>query len=1394
MGTAQLTSAGTAVLKFRPGIGSHSYKAVFVGTYLGLRSSSSASALSVTATGKHPTTTAIARQGLEGDYTLTAAVAGYVNTLGLASPTGTVSFLDTSYGNVVLGTAELGTDAAGLGWTNPQSPATGYRPHSVAVGDFNGDGIPDLAVANESGTLTILLGNGDGTFTATAVSPATSGFSVAVGDFNGDGKADLAVANPGNYPYDIDGTVTILLGNGDGTFTAGASLATGHQPNSVAVGHFDYSGVADLAIANVGSNTVTILMGNGDGTFTAESSPTTGDEPNSVAVGDFNGDGAADLVVTNYNSPPTILLGNGDGTFTAAPSPAAAYPNNSVAVGDFNGDDIPDLALATVGEFPQCCTPGTVTILLGNGDGTFTAAAVSPTAGAFPYSVAVGDFNGDGNADLAVVNESSNTLTILLGNGDGTFTAAASPTTTSPATGFISPDFVAVGDFNGDGDADLAVANYYSYLDSSVFTVTVLLAELTQTATVTASGISLVDTGLHAVEASYPGDGSYSSSISGTIPLFGPPRSTTTTLAVTSAGAPTTSVAAGSVVTLTATVKVGAAAVTAGQVNFCDATAAHCTDIHLLGTEQLTSTGMAALKLRPGMGSHSYKAVFVGTGTDASSFSGGALLTVTTTGKRPTTTAIAYNGSEGDYTLTATVAGYVDTLGLASPTGTVSFLDTSKGNALLGTAALGLGEVALNWAESQTPGTDSQPSTVAVGDFNGDGKADVAVANYGGDTITVLLGNGDGTFTAASVNPATGYLPLSMAVGDFNGDGKADVAVANYGDNTVTVLLGNGDGTFTATSVSPATGNGPISMVVGDFNGDGKADLAVANYFDNTVTVLLGNGDGTFTATAVSPATGSRPNSIGVGDFNGDGYQDLAVANLGDGTVTVLLGNGDGTFTAAASPATGSGPTSIAVGDFNGDGRADLAIAIANDYSSTVTILLGNGDGTFTAAPAIPALFVGPQCVVVGDFNVDGKADLAVANYNSGNFGGMTILLGNGDGTFTATAVSPATGESPYSAAVGDFNGDGVPDLAVANGLISMVLLTELTQTTTAIASGISPVGPGLHQVDASYPGNGSYNSSVSGTVGLFGQPGPTTTTLAVTSSGAPVTAVASGTVVTLTATVKSGTTAVETGQVNFCDATAPHCTDIHLLGTAELTSAGSAQLRFVPGIGSHSYKAVFVATNTDQSSSSSASALTVTGSKFATETTIAKSGSAGNYTLKATVAGTGGTAAPTGTVSFLDTTNRNQVLGTAALEIGATGLSWTNSQSPATDISPNSVAVGDFNGDGRTDLAVANSGSNTVTILLGNGDGTFTATAVSPATGKLPVSVAVGDFNGDGKADLAVANQGSNTVTILLGNGDGTFTATAVSPATGYARVYSGGGFQRGRQSGLGRGEVGSR
>jgi hypothetical protein len=558
---------------------------------------------------------------------------------------------------------------------------------------------------------------------------------------------------------------------------------------------------------------------------------------------------------------------------------------------------------------------------------------------------------------------------------------------------------------------------------------------------------------------------------------------TTTTLTITSNGKAATSVPHGGAVTLTATVAAGTRPVMPGQVRFCEVSTASCEDIHLLATVQLTSAGKAVFKFHPGIGSRRYKAIFLGTTAHLESSSPAEPLEVTHRGPYSTFTRISRSGTVGDYKLTAKVSAD----GPIAPTGEVSFLDKSAGDAELATARLGEPSHGPEWAAAASPATGLNPFAVATADFNRDGIPDLAVANYGSDTVTILLGNGDGTFIAAAESPFSGADPTSIASGDFNGDGNPDLAIVsdNTGDYmgpyTVTVLLGNGDGTFTA-APSPETGNQPSSIAIGDFNRDGIADLAVTNTQDDTVTILIGKGDGTFRAMPNSPATGTNPEGIVAGDFNGDNLLDLAVANGGADSVTILLGKGDGTFREAESPATGSQPYALVAGDFNGDGKLDLAVA--NEGSDNVTILLGKGNGSFRTTGKSPATGKTPIGIAVGDLNGDGIADLAIPNDTSNT---LTVLLGSGDGSFKAAPASPSTDELPFGIVAADFTGNGNWDLAVADyGVSNLTVLLAEPATATATATGISVgLGSRTHKVEASYAGDSNHDASVSGAVGL---------------------------------------------------------------------------------------------------------------------------------------------------------------------------------------------------------------------------------------------------------------------------------------------------------------------
>jgi type II secretory pathway component GspD/PulD (secretin) len=380
------------------------------------------------------------------------------------------------------------------------------------------------------------------------------------------------------------------------------------------------------------------------------------------------------------------------------------------------------------------------------------------------------------------------------------------------------------------------------------------------------------------------------------------------------------------------------------------------------------------------------------------------------------------------------------------------------------------------------------PRGVAVGEFNAKNNSnlDLAVVNQGSNNVSILLGNGDGTFnvqtncSAGQTTCPTGSGPVAIATGTFNTtkDSNLDLAVVNQTDGTVSILLGNGDGTFTKQPADIKVGNGPVAIAVGNFNTnsstDNFPDLAVVNQTDGTVSILLGNGDGTFTKPQPPNdiiKVGNGPVAIVSGSLDSvnNSNADLAVVNQTDDSVSILLGNGDGTFKAEASTiAVGKGPTAIAAGNFDTTSATNnfLGLAVTNGADGTVSILLGNGNGTFDVpTPSVIDTQLSPVATLSADFNNDGAPDLVVVNEGSDS---VSVFLGLGNGTFLPP-LNIATGNSPVALAEGLLSGNGFADLAVANEMsntVSVIVnsnqLTSLLGTPTA---GLSPY-PGSEYVD----------------------------------------------------------------------------------------------------------------------------------------------------------------------------------------------------------------------------------------------------------------------------------------------------------------------------------------
>jgi hypothetical protein len=710
---------------------------------------------------------------------------------------------------------------------------TGKGPQSLAVGDFNKDGMPDFAVANTAdNTISVFLGKVDGTFqalTAFSTGAATAPSAVISADFNGDGNLDLAVALNGAN------TVAVFTGKGDGTFNAATSFATGTGPVALAMGDFNGDKKTDLAIANYTASSVTVLLNTSSGNTVsfspAAGSPfATGANPTSIAVADFNADKKLDLAVSNFTGQDvTILLGSGSGSFTAATTVTVGQPLQSIVAGDIDGDGKVDLVTGTVGQ---------VFVLLGNGDGTFSSIlygvpnnsgayamlavdingdkkldlltvdrdkfddlstftvcinnstkgnpsfvfpAVHYAAGFQAAAIGLADFNHDGKTDAVVANQGANTVSILLGDGKGHF----DPQVTT-ATGARQPNYMTSADFNNDHKEDLAISNTFGGTNGNGV-VEVLLGKGNGTFTATEYQVGNVSQGI--VAADLNGDGA-------------------SDLAVVNNSDNTVSVMindkTGKFPATSPTYVTGKAPVALAAGNF-----------RLTGHIDLAVVN------------HTDSTISILPNDGTGKFGSPSTLTLPSNSGPTSIVAGDFNGD-----------GHPD---LAVGDGNSVLVFINNGGAFGSPTNINL---------------NLQPLWIATASLRNNGTLDLVVAYNSG--VDVLLGKGNGTFAAPVSYPTpSNSETTSVTIGDLNADGIPDLLLANTGASTGGVMLGKGDGTFLPEiryqTSSPTDGGGttsPVAVVVGDFNNDSFNDFVVLD------------GDGHFTFYPNTPAAAVWPTTL----------------------------------------------------------------------------------------------------------------------------------------------------------------------------------------------------------------------------------------------------------------------------------------------------------------------------------------------------------------------------------------------------------------------------------------------------------------------------------------------------------------------------------------------------
>jgi len=1115
----------------------------------------------------------------------------------------------------------------------------GSEPRSVVTGDLDGDGKPDVAVANSNSKSISLFRNtsqnGAVSF-AQKTDLATEGtaFSVAIGDINGDGKPDLVATNSNT------GTVSIFENKstpGVLAFANRVDIYAGYTPRAVAIADLDGDGRADLVVTNT-YNTflanypayVSVLrnVGNrGTVAFAYVSDYVVGNEPYSIAVGDLNGDGKPDLAVANVNSSSVSVFRNTSTSGTIMFAQRIDYASGkgpwSVALGDLDADGKADMVVA------NNFSGGTVSILKNTAiSGTIAFAQPQELFGINnPTGVALGDFDGDGKLDLSITSSATGVVSIFKNvSQSGTIAFSAK---VSYETG-TDPSSLSIADFNGDGKPDLVAAN------KSAGTISVLKNQ------------SDIPCTLSVFPA--PAINSFS-------PASGPVGTTVTINGSNFSPNPADNIVYFGVVRA---------------------------DVLSAATTSLTVAVPAGATYKP--------------------------LSVTT------------------HNLTAySTKPFIQTF----PNNCIGLLSNSFG-----------GKVHLP--------NSSGSNYITMADLDGDGRLDLAtLAGFNSNSVSIFrnTGTSDSLTFEQSGNYLTGDTPVDIAIADVDGDARLDLLVTHGSSRSKTfaVLLNTGSvGNISfaaAISFTVPTPTGFVQgLTIGDFNEDGKPDVAIVAtdmlfVYQNSSS----KGSIAFSQQAAISVGGFR---IAAGDLNGDGKTDLVVNNYNSSSISIfsnISANGAIAFAPKIDYITGANPNSIVISDFDGDNKPDIAVAISSS-PGVVSVFKNSGVNGAVSFSAKQDYIIGSSVthIIAGDLDGDGKPDLVVTSQFE-----VSLLRNTSDkGTIRfAGKVELATG-SAENVAIGDLNGDGRPDLAIANG--SFVLTNQISCASNPVASpSITSIAPAVGQAGSTVTINGNNFDPIPGNNIIY--------------FGAVKAGVLSASTTKLVVTVPTGTTFKElTVTTNNLTAYSrqPFIVAFPNSGQGFLPNSFAGKVDFGVGVSPKNValsdldgdgKADMVVTN---SSSSSASLLRNTGNpgmlSFASKVDLVT----GSVPVSVVTGDLDGDGKPEAVVA-------NESSNTISIyrnKSTAGAFDFAPRADILTGKIPSGLAIGDFDEDGKPDLVIINKFSNTLFILknIGTLGNISFAKTEEYSTTSSPSGVAISDIDGDGKVDIVVTNEGAGTVSVF--------------------------------------------